>query len=44
MLIGYGDGVLRLFAIESDMDNVRGGGNIYSVTKALSARLITVAA
>lgn len=39
VLIGYADGVLRLFAIESEGDSITGGGgNIYKVTKSLSAR------
>lgn len=38
VLIGYSDGVLRLFAIESEGDSLGGGGNIYRVTRSLSAR------
>ena len=37
VLIGYEDGVLRLYGIESESEPII-GGNIYRVTKALSVR------
>ena len=37
VLMGYDDGVVRLYGVESETDSIR-GGNIYKVTKALSAR------
>ena len=43
LLIGYDDGVIRLFTIESESasasDAAGGLVGLYSVTKALSARL-----
>ena len=41
LLIGYDDGVIRLFAVEfaSATDAAGGGVGLYSVTRALSARL-----
>ena len=37
VLIGYSDGVVRLYGIESENDAII-GGHIYKVTKALSVR------
>ena len=39
LLIGYDDGVIRLFAVESESVAAGGGVGLYSVTRALSARL-----
>ena len=38
ILIGYADGVLRLFALESDTDTGAGGKTVYRLTKALAAK------
>ena len=40
VLIGYADGVVRLFALESETDSTGMGGasSMYKLTKALSAR------
>jgi hypothetical protein len=37
VILGYADGVVRLFAIESDTDPSQ-SGTIYKLTKALQAR------
>ena len=37
VLIGYEDGVVRLFAVETENDAIS-GGNIYKITKALNVR------
>ena len=39
VLLGYADGVVRLFALESETDPTSmGGSSMYKLTKALSAR------
>lgn len=39
VILGYADGVIRLFALESENETAVGGkGSMYNVTKALSAR------
>ena len=40
VLLGYADGVVRFFALESESDPTSGGGasSMYKLTKALSAR------
>ena len=39
VLLGYADGVVRLFALESETDATGGGSSsMYKLTKALSAR------
>ena len=43
VLLGYADGVVRLFALESESDPTSGGGasSMYKLTKALSARYLS---
>ena len=38
VLIGYADGVIRLFALESDTESTGGGKTVYRLTKALAAK------
>jgi hypothetical protein len=39
VILGYADGVVRLFALESETDSsTRASGSVYQLTKALSAR------
>ena len=40
VLIGYADGVVRLFALESDTDAAGGGKTVYRLTKALAAKYV----
>ena len=37
VILGYGDGVVRLFALETESDSTK-TGTVYRLTKALSAR------
>ena len=39
VILGYADGVVRLFALESETDSsTKSAGSVYQLTKALSAR------
>ena len=38
VLLGYKDGVLRLYEVESEGDSSIGGGNIYKLTRSLTIR------
>ena len=38
VILGYADGVVRLFALETEQDSKATGSSMYKLTKALSAR------
>ena len=44
VILGYADGVVRLFAIETEADSSQqSAGTIYKLTKALQARYVIAA-
>ena len=40
VILGYADGVVRLFALETESDTKSTGSSMYKLTKALSARYV----
>ena len=40
VVLGYADGVVRLFALETENDTKSTGSSMYKLTKALSARYL----
>ena len=42
VVLGYADGVVRLFALETENDTKSTGSSMYKLTKALSARYLLI--
>ena len=42
VILGYADGVIRLFALESENEATTGSGSVYRLTKSLSARFVYI--